>query len=251
AGLRPAQRRDQRHGQDQQRQQRAQACDQQLAAGAEREHDLVGPREQPRHQVLQALYRCEHGRPLGGAAYRAGMGASSERRPALQARAARSAVGRGYVPDALFPRTTRSAIVGLRPDTLVAPRRTIAVGRGYAPDVLFAATYGVGLVYLPFRRNQDQELSRRDGASHLSLLVQRNLAQRKHTPPARPVRCTGFAEPAGFSEEASCLRGKRRASMRGALRVWSAGSAASEGPRRSRSRSTATATAKGICAGWP
>src|SRR5690606_10092931 len=142
AGLRPAQRRDQRHGQDQQRQQRAQACDQQLAAGAEREHDLVGPREQPRHQVLQALYRCEHGRPLGGAAYRAGMGASSERRPALQARAARSAVGRGYVPDALFPRTTRSAIVGLRPDTLVAPRRTIAVGRGYAPDVLFAATYG-------------------------------------------------------------------------------------------------------------
>src|SRR3546814_13291331 len=27
--------------------------------------------------------------------------------------------------------------------------------------------------------NQDQELSRRDGASHLSLLVQRNLAQRR------------------------------------------------------------------------
>src|SRR3546814_21172613 len=42
--------------------------------------------------------------------------------------------------------------------------------------------------------NQDQELSRRDGASHLSLLVQRNLAQTKHTPPLRPVRCTGSAQ---------------------------------------------------------
>src|SRR3546814_4363638 len=67
--------------------------------------------------------------------------------------------------------------------------------------------------------NQDQELSRRDGASHLSLLVQRNLAQRKHTPPLRPARCAGFAEPAGFSEGASCPRGKRRTSMCGALRV--------------------------------
>src|SRR3546814_4022282 len=36
-----------------------------------------------------------------------------------------------------------------------------------------------------------------DGASHLSLLVQRNLAQRKHTPPSRPVLRTGFAELAG------------------------------------------------------
>src|SRR3546814_4017254 len=35
------------------------------------------------------------------------------------------------------------------------------------------------------RSTQDQGLSRRDGASHLSLLVQRNLAQRKHTPPSR------------------------------------------------------------------
>src|SRR5690606_16140397 len=67
-----------------------------------------------------------------------------------------------------------------------------------------------------FRRQQDQGLSRRDGASHLSLLVQRNLAQRKHPPPARPVLRTGSAEPAGFSEEASCLRGKRRTSMCGA-----------------------------------
>src|SRR3546814_3057221 len=58
--------------------------------------------------------------------------------------------------------------------------------------------------------NQDQELSRRDGASHLSLLVQRNLAQRKHTPPPRPVRCTGSAE----------------------------------GPRRSRSTATATAVGR-------
>src|SRR3546814_133346 len=56
--------------------------------------------------------------------------------------------------------------------------------------------------------DQDQGLSRRDGASHLSLLVQRNLAQRKHTPPSRPARCAGFAEPAGFSERASCPRGK-------------------------------------------
>src|SRR5690606_19490537 len=114
-----------------------------------------------------------------------------------------------------------------------------AVGRGYVPDLLFAAIRRAGLVRLPFRRDQDQELSRRDGASHLSLLVQRNLAQRKHTPPSRPVLRTGFAEPAGFSEEASCLRGKRRASMRGALRVLSAASAATEGPRRSRSKATA------------
>src|SRR5688572_11757792 len=121
--------------------------------------------------------------------------------------------------------------------------------------MLFAAIYRAGLDPLLFRcrRHQDQELSRRDGASHLSLLVQRNLAQRKHTPPSRPVRCTGSAEPAGFSEEASCLRGKRRTSLCGALRVLSAGSAATEGPRRSRSRSTsmATATAKGIYAGPP
>src|SRR5690606_25985109 len=135
------------------------------------------------------------------------------------------------------------------------PRRTIAVGRGYAPDLLFAATRRRVLTRLlfRFRRNQDQELSRRDGASHLSLLVQRNLAQRKHTPPSRPTLRVGFAEPAGLSEEASCLRGKRRTSLCGALRVWSAGSAATEGPRRSRSRSTATATstAKGIYAGPP
>src|SRR5690606_7465796 len=91
--------------------------------------------------------------------------------------------------------------------------------------------------------NQHQELSRRDGASHLSLPVQRNLARRRHTPPSRPVLRTGPAEPAGFSEEASCLRGKRRASMRGALRVLSAASAATEGPRRSRSTATAPATA--------
>src|SRR5690606_27289579 len=52
-------------------------------------------------------------------------------------------------------------------------------------------------------QHQDQGLSRRDGASQLSLRVQGNLAQRKHTPPARPVLRTGSAEPAGFSEEAS------------------------------------------------
>src|SRR5690606_15688270 len=44
-----------------------------------------------------------------------------------------------------------------------------------------------------FRRHQDQELSRRDGASHLSLPVQGNLAQRKHTPPARPVQLQPFS----------------------------------------------------------
>src|SRR5690606_19488459 len=71
----------------------------------------------------------------------------------------------------------------------------------------------------PAAAGQHQRLSRRDGASHLSLLVQRNLAQRKHTPPSRPVLRTGFAEPAGFSERASCPRGKRRTFMCGALRV--------------------------------
>src|SRR3546814_924706 len=92
--------------------------------------------------------------------------------------------------------------------------------------------------------NQDQELSRRDGASHLSLLVQRNLAQRKHTPPPRPMLCIGFAEPAGFSEGASCPRGKRRTSMCGALRVLSAGSVATEGPREGKSRSKVKSTIK-------
>src|SRR3546814_18102668 len=92
--------------------------------------------------------------------------------------------------------------------------------------------------------NQDQELSRRDGASHLSLLVQRNLAQRKHTPPLRPARCAGFAEPAGFSEGASCPRGKRRPSMCGALRVCSAASAATEGPPGSRERQKTKSKAK-------
>src|SRR5690606_1397525 len=88
----------------------------------------------------------------------------------------------------------------------------------------------------------DQELSRRDGASHLSLLVQRNLAQRKHTPPTRPTLRAGSAEPAGFFEGASCPCEKRRTSMCGALRVLSAGSAATEGPRGSRSRSRARST---------
>src|SRR5690606_27317672 len=73
-----------------------------------------------------------------------------------------------------------------------------------------------------------------------------NLAQRKHTPPSRPVLRTGSAEPAGFSEGASCPRGKRRTSMCGAQRVLSADSAAAEGsPERQKpkSKSTATATA--------
>src|SRR3546814_5542758 len=87
-----------------------------------------------------------------------------------------------------------------------------------------------------------------DGASHLSLLVQRNLAQRKHTPPSRPVLCTGFAEPAGFSERASCPRGKRRTSLCGALRVLSAASAASDGPRESTSPSTPTSTSTAAAA---
>src|SRR5690606_31512622 len=39
---------------------------------------------------------------------------------------------------------------------------------------------------------------------------------KKHTPPARPVLRTGSAEPAGFSERASCPRGKRCTSMCGA-----------------------------------
>jgi len=40
----------------------------------------------------------------------------------------------------------------------------------------------------PVCQRQDQKLSRRDGASHLSLLVQRNLAQR-NTPRLRARRC--------------------------------------------------------------
>src|SRR3546814_10711874 len=41
---------------------------------------------------------------------------------------------------------------------------------------------------------------------------------KKHTPPSRPARCAGSAEPAGFPERASCPRGKRRTSMCGAPR---------------------------------
>src|SRR5690606_32239513 len=58
----------------------------------------------------------------------------------------------------------------------------------------------------------------------------RNLAQRKHTPPSRPMLRIGFAEPAGFSEGASCPRGKRRTSMCGAPWILSAAPAATEGP---------------------
>jgi len=47
----------------------------------------------------------------------------------------------------------------------------------------------------------------------------------------------GFAEPAGFSEGASCPCGKRRTSMFGALRVLSAGFAATEGHRKGKGRS--------------
>src|SRR5690606_17090130 len=57
----------------------------------------------------------------------------------------------------------------------------------------------------------------------------------------------GFAEPAGFSERASCPRGKRRTSMCGALQVLSARSAAAEGPRRS--GPTAKAIAKATATG--
>src|SRR5690606_24183084 len=72
-----------------------------------------------------------------------------------------------------------------------------------------ASSAGRVLTRLPFRQSpvgrvltrllprypqhQDQELSRRDGASHLSLLVQRNLAQRKHPPPARPAQRQPFS----------------------------------------------------------
>src|SRR3546814_16705275 len=99
--------------------------------------------------------------------------------------------------------------------------------------------------FAPARGCEHQRLARRGGASHLSLLVQRNLAQRKHTPPSRPVRCTGFAEPAGFSEGASCPCGKRCTSMCSALRVWSAGSSATVGAREGKSRRERTRTEEG------
>src|SRR3546814_14605456 len=85
-------------------------------------------------------------------------------------------------------------------------------------------------------QRNDQELSRRDGASHLSLLVQRNLAQRKHTPPSRPVLRLGFAEPAGPSEGASCPLGKNPKSLCGAPGVWTAATAPLGGTPRSRAR---------------
>src|SRR3546814_13052214 len=69
------------------------------------------------------------------------------------------------------------------------------------PDPLFPYTTlfrsRSELLLFFFRRpaaDQHQELSRRDGASHLSLLVQRNLAQRKHTPPSRPMLRIGRSE---------------------------------------------------------
>ena len=51
-----------------------------------------------------------------------------------------------------------------------------------------SATVGRVLTRLLFGGDQRQKLSRRDGASHLSLLVQRNLAQR-NTPRLRARRC--------------------------------------------------------------
>src|SRR5690606_12208052 len=59
----------------------------------------------------------------------------------------------------------------------------------------------------------------------------------------------GFAEPAGFSEGASCPRGKRRTSMCGALRVLSAASAASEGPRVSKAKVKINSNSAGAGAG--
>ncbi len=50
-------------------------------------------------------------------------------------------------------------------------------------------------------------------ASYLSLLVQRKVTQRKHTPPSRPQLCCGSAEPAGFFDATSCRGEKRRTSM--------------------------------------
>src|SRR5690606_3139847 len=76
-----------------------------------------------------------------------------------------------------------------------------------------ASQVGRVLTRLLLGRNQRQELSRRDGASHLSLLVQRNLAQRKHTPPAPPLR----RGPEGQDQQ---QKQKQRQSQRQRERQW-------------------------------
>src|SRR5690606_8388449 len=86
----------------------------------------------------------------------------------------------GLDPPAVPPKPRRA---GLDPPAVPPkPRRA-----GLDPPAVPPKPRRAGLDPPLFRRHQDQKLSRRDGASHLSLLVQRNLAQRKHTPPARPV----------------------------------------------------------------
>src|SRR5690606_21086110 len=74
-----------------------------------------------------------------------------------------------------------------------------------------------------FLRHKDQELSRRDGASHLSLLVQRNLAQRKHTPACAPgalhrVRGAGGIFRAGIEARAENAAHSCAAPLRGLVR---------------------------------
>src|SRR5690606_31300514 len=61
-------------------------------------------------------------------------------------------------------------------------------------------------------RGQIKSVSRAGRASHLSLACAKKPGAKKHTPPPRPALRTGSAEPAGFSEGASCPCGKRRTS---------------------------------------
>ena len=72
--------------------------------------------------------------------------------------------------------------VRLAADQLLARQAAFQPQRVARAKVLGKAV----LIRLLLGRDQDQELSRRGGASHLSLLVQRNLAQRKHTRACAP-----------------------------------------------------------------
>src|SRR3546814_5331083 len=58
------------------------------------------------------------------------------------------------------------------------------------------------------------------------------------------MRISDWSSDVCSSDLASCPRGKRRTSMCGALRVLSAGSVATEGPREGKSRSKVKSTIK-------
>src|SRR5690606_27747643 len=95
-------------------------------------------------------------------------------------------------PFSRLRQTSRTALLPLAGEG-GAKRRMRARAQRAALDLLQPAGRVLTRLLFRFPQHQDQGLPRRDGASHLSLLVQRNLAQRKHPPPTRPAQRQPFS----------------------------------------------------------